>query len=94
MVPLDPFAGCCRPNGTCGVVINQVTTGGGKLPIADLSLGCVDAAPFAGGLVTNCTPGAVGGAGGMSAGGAASGGAGSDAGGAPATAAGGAGGAG
>lgn len=48
MVPLDPFVGCCRPNGACGVVINGITSGGGLLPLADLSLGCVDATPFGG----------------------------------------------
>lgn len=74
MVSLDPFAGCCRPDGTCGVVVNQVTTAGGLLPLADLGLGCVDAAPFAGGQVTECgaDPGAGGaaGAGGADAAGA------------------------
>lgn len=70
MVPLDPFAGCCRPDGTCGVVVDKVTSGGGKLPIADLGLGCVDAAPFANGVVTKCSGEGMGGAGGMSGGGA------------------------
>jgi hypothetical protein len=61
------------------VVIDKVTSGGGKLPIADFSLGCVDGAPFADGKVFKCSPDAGmggGGAGGMSAGGAAAGGAG------------------
>lgn len=46
MATLDAFAGCCRPSGTCGVVLNTVTAGGGLIPIAELGLGCVDAAPF------------------------------------------------
>lgn len=87
MVPLDPFPGCCRPDGTCGVVIDKVTSSNGKLPIADFGLGCVDAAPFAGKVVT-CSGEPVGGAGGQGAGGQGSGGA--DSGGAPAGGAGGA----
>jgi len=67
-IAIDPFVGCCRPNGTCGVVIDTVTSGGGKLPIAKFELGCVDAAPFFKGQVSNC------GAGGNGGGGAASGG--------------------
>lgn len=88
-VPLDPFPGCCRPDGTCGVVVDRVTAAGGKLPLADLDLGCVEGAPFFEGVVSACDE-SVGGAGGSS-GGAGSGGAGNDAGGAPATPAGGAG---
>ena len=68
MVTLDPFPGCCRPDGTCGVVIDQVTASGAKL--ADFGLGCVDAAPFSGGVVKKCAADTgMGGAGGMSAGG-------------------------
>jgi hypothetical protein len=45
MVPIRGFAGCCRDNGTCGVVVDDVTSPLlGKL--ATLGLGCVDAAPF------------------------------------------------
>ncbi len=54
MVPLDPFSGCCRPDGSCGVVIEKLSTGGGKLPIASLDLGCVEAAPFMQGRVNTC----------------------------------------
>jgi hypothetical protein len=72
MVALDPLAGCCRPDGACGVVIDKVTSGGGKVMIADMGLGCVAAKPFTG-SDAKCGAGS-GGAGG--AGGAASGGAG------------------
>lgn len=75
MIPIDPFAGCCRPDGTCGVVIDKITSGGGKLPIADFELGCVDAAPFFKGQVSMCGAGGAGGSGGADAGGAAAGGA-------------------
>jgi len=67
MVPLDSFAGCCRPNGTCGVVVDKLSTSGGRLPLASLDLGCVDAAPFMKGKVNSCTGGvAAAGAGGAS----------------------------
>jgi hypothetical protein len=66
MIPLDPFPGCCRPDGTCGVVIDSVTSGG-KLKIADFNLGCVDAEPFAG-KVNTCQSTGMGGAGGMGGG--------------------------
>jgi hypothetical protein len=46
MATLDAFPGCCRPNGTCGVAIDTVTAAGGLVPVADLGLGCVDAAMF------------------------------------------------
>lgn len=85
-IALDAFAGCCRPNGTCGVVVNAVTSGNGKVPLAGFGLGCVDGAPFFGGEVTTC------GAGGSGSGGSGAGG--SGAGGEPTTPAGGAGGAG
>jgi hypothetical protein len=42
----DPLPGCCRPDGSCGVMLNAVTTGNGLIPLAQLGLGCVDAAPF------------------------------------------------
>jgi len=74
MVPLDPFPGCCREDGTCGVVVDDVTSGNGKLPIGQFGLGCVDAAPFFG-KTTSCGGGS-GGAGGAGAGGDGSGGAG------------------
>jgi len=45
-VTLDAFPGCCRPNGLCGVVVNEATTLGGAVELGDLGLGCVDAAPF------------------------------------------------
>lgn len=73
-IKLDPFAGCCRPNGTCGVVVNNVTSAAGKLPLAAFGLGCIEGAPFFGGEVTTCGAGGGGnggngGAGGMGAGG-------------------------
>jgi hypothetical protein len=84
-ISLDAFAGCCRDDGKCGVVINNVTSNGGKLPIAQFGLGCVDAAPFFDEAPASCG----------SAGGSGSGGAGGmGAGGEPTTPAGGAGGAG
>jgi hypothetical protein len=46
MAMLDAFPGCCRPNGMCGVVVNDVSLGGGIIPVGSLGLGCVDAAPF------------------------------------------------
>jgi hypothetical protein len=67
MVPLDPFPGCCREDGTCGVVVDDVTSGNGKLPIGQFGLGCVDAAPFFG-KAAACG-GAIGGSGGAGAGG-------------------------
>lgn len=71
MVPLDAFPGCCRPNGTCGVQVNTVTAGGGLLPVADLGLGCVDAASFFPGMAAVSCSDAGGGAGGAGSGGAA-----------------------
>jgi hypothetical protein len=73
MIPLDPFAGCCREDGTCGVVVNKATSGGGKIPIADFGFGCMDGAPFFKGKVTKCGGGGIGGdgaGGGSSVGGA------------------------
>lgn len=68
MVALDPFVGCCRPSGTCGVLVNDVTFGNGLAALGQLSLGCVDAAPFfPGEAAVSCTfaGGGAGGAGGM-----------------------------
>jgi hypothetical protein len=88
MIDIDPFVGCCRPNGTCGVVVDKIATKG--VALSNFSLGCIDAAPFMKGTVNKCSNESTGGAGGMGAGG---GGGGEVSGGAPA-AAGGAGGAG
>jgi len=44
MATLNEFPGCCRPSGVCGVLVNAV--GIGPLPLGNLELGCVDAAPF------------------------------------------------
>lgn len=64
MVPIQGFAGCCRDNGMCGVVVDEVVSPVlGKL--ATLGLGCVDAAPF----FPSETPAACG-SGGASMGGA------------------------
>lgn len=62
-IDVDSFPGCCRPDGTCGVEVNEVTSNG-FLPIASLGLGCVEAAPFFGGRVRRCDDMGVGGAGG------------------------------
>jgi hypothetical protein len=63
---LDPMPGCCRAEtGTCGVLVNRVTAGNGLLPLADLGLGCVDAAPFfPGQTAMTCGGGGAGGMGG------------------------------
>jgi hypothetical protein len=70
-VAIDPLVGCCRPNGTCGVVLNDVTGNAGKLPVGSFGLGCVDGAPFFEGESTACGAGGggSGGAGGTGAGG-------------------------
>jgi hypothetical protein len=81
MVPIAGFAGCCRENGTCGVVVNDVVSPIlGK--ITSLGLGCVDATPFfdetpgkCGGGTGGAGGAGAGGAGGASPGGAAAGGA-------------------
>jgi len=45
MVPISGFAGCCRDDGKCGVVVDDVVSPLlGK--VATLGLGCVDSAPF------------------------------------------------
>lgn len=50
------FAGCCRPNGSCGYLIDKVDG------LFQVGLGCVDSAPFLdGGAPTPC--GAAGGGG-------------------------------
>jgi hypothetical protein len=73
MVPLSGFAGCCRPNGQCGVFVDKISS-----PVlgtlGTLGLGCVDAAPFFPGETVG-TCGEAQGMGGAGAGGAASGGA-------------------
>ena len=82
VITLDAFPGCCLPSGVCGVAVNDVTAGGGILPLGSLEMGCVEAAPFfpAGTDPVPCGEGVGGsGAGGSDAGG-------SDAGGMPATA--------
>jgi len=71
-VALDPLAGCCREDGTCGVAVDNVTVLGG-ISIATFGLGCVDGKPFFG-AARPCG----GGSGGNGAGGAASGGVGND----------------
>jgi hypothetical protein len=73
MVPINGFVGCCRENGMCGVVVDDVVSPAlGKL--ASLGLGCVDAAPFfpQGPAPKACGAGG-GGAGGSGAGGASGG---------------------
>jgi hypothetical protein len=79
MVPINPFVGCCRDNGMCGVVIDDIVSPVGGL-IAKFGLGCVDAAPFfPGEPVAACGDSGAGGAagaGGVGAGGADAGGAG------------------
>lgn len=64
VVPLEGFAGCCRADGKCGVVVdNLVAAGFGT--VAKLGLGCVDSAPFFNNVRAACGPD-VGGAGGES----------------------------
>jgi hypothetical protein len=76
----DPLPGCCRPDGSCGIMLNAVTAGGGLIPLAQLGLGCVDAAPFfPGEEPVTCGPSGSGGAGGGAGqGGAGDGGAGNE----------------
>ena len=69
MLPINGFVGCCRENGTCGVVVDDVVSpAAGK--VASLGLGCVDAAPFFPGKTPAACGGDAGGAGGGGAGGA------------------------
>jgi hypothetical protein len=71
----DPLLGCCRPDGSCGVMLNRVTTGGGVISLAQLGLGCVDAAPFfPGEPPVRCGQSASGGEGGGGQGGVSDGG--------------------
>ena len=83
-VSVPGFAGCCRADtGTCGVVVDDVSTPFGNF--ASPMLGCVDSAPFFGqkagaacgaGGAGGASSGGAGGAGGASSGGASIGGAG------------------
>jgi len=59
------FPGCCRPNGQCGYMADQISLIPG-LPGIMLELGCVDSAPFLeGGTPEACGSGSgAGGAGG------------------------------
>lgn len=75
MLDLDPLPGCCREDGKCGVVVDEVTASDGRIPIAQFGLGCIEGAPFFDNKATSCGDGA-GGAGGAGAGGAGPGGAG------------------
>ncbi|MES1189031.1 MAG: hypothetical protein ABUL60_34770 [Myxococcales bacterium] len=63
MLPVNGFAGCCREDGKCGVVANDIVS-----PligtVATLGLGCVDSAPFFGNQPAAACGGGVGGAGG------------------------------
>ena len=74
MLPINGFVGCCRENGKCGVVVNEVVSPA-LGPVANLGLGCVDAAPFFPGETPDSCDGVSsgGGAGGGGAGGAAAG---------------------
>jgi hypothetical protein len=77
MLPIKGFAGCCRDDGKCGVLANDVVSPlAGS--VATLALGCVDSAPFFGNQPAAACGSGVGGAGGASAG---AGGAGAGAGG-------------
>lgn len=71
MLPINGFVGCCRENGKCGVVVDDVTSPAlGTAPVANLGLGCVDAAPFFPGKTPAACGGSSGGAGSGGAGGA------------------------
>lgn len=62
MVSVVPFKGCCRPNNTCGFVVDDIETDlGGAFTSPEL--GCVDSAAFTGQPAPGCGDG-VGGAGG------------------------------
>jgi hypothetical protein len=73
MVPLRGNLGCCRDDGKCGVLVDELSS-----PVlgvvSKLGLGCVDSAPFFNGM-----PAADCGSGGESFGGAPNGGSGGDA---------------
>ena len=68
MLPINGFVGCCRDDGKCGVVADDIVS---PLlgPVASLGLGCVDSAPFFGN-----EPGAACGVGGGAGGAAGAGG--------------------
>lgn len=69
MVPINGFVGCCRNDGMCGVVVDDIVSPAlGK--IATLGLGCVDAAPFFPDSEPQACGAGGGGAGGAGAGGA------------------------
>jgi hypothetical protein len=64
-IELDPLPGCCREDGTCGVVVDEVASKIGHLKLATFGLGCIEGAPFFDGQVTPCSgAGGAGGAGG------------------------------
>jgi hypothetical protein len=74
MVPIDGFVGCCRENGKCGVIVDEVNSSAlGN--ITTLGLGCVDAAPFFPGETPVSCGASMGGAGAGGGGGAGAGGA-------------------
>ena len=64
VVPIEGFSGCCRDDGKCGVVIDDLVAAGFGT-VGKLGLGCVDSAPFFNNVRTACGS-AVGGAGGES----------------------------
>jgi hypothetical protein len=67
-VAVPGFAGCCRADtGTCGVVVDDITTPFGSF--AKPQLGCVDSAPFFGQKAGAACGAAGGGSGGAGAGG-------------------------
>lgn len=45
VVPINGFAGCCRDDGRCGVVVDAIVSPA-LGTVATLGLGCVDSAPF------------------------------------------------
>jgi hypothetical protein len=68
-IVINPFQGCCRPEGKCGHLLNVAdVTGIGTL---DLKLGCVDTEGILeGGTTPTCTPGGGSGGAAGAAGGA------------------------
>jgi hypothetical protein len=58
MVNVKPFKGCCRPDNTCGYLVNTVDTNLGEFTAPEL--GCVDSSVF-GAPVTGCGGGVGGG---------------------------------
>ncbi|HEX2877281.1 MAG TPA: hypothetical protein VHP33_38795 [Polyangiaceae bacterium] len=83
-VPINGYLGCCRDDGTCGVLLNELSSPAFGV-VSKLGLGCVDSAPFfngkpapacgSGGESFGGAPGSAG-AGGDAAAGASTGGAG------------------